>query len=90
VASKYDLVNYTMISCRQLSSKDFVLQSAGKYTSASCEFQNFLGIMPWTPLVCNFSAHLSYHGANLLKNLLKPLNFAGIVLISTTKLSASL
>jgi len=80
MASKYDLVNYKMISCRQLSGADFVLQIAGNASLQVLGFQNFSGgIPPNLPSLarpfgpCIFSGRLSYPDARLLKHLLKPL-----------------
>lgn len=43
------LYKITMFSCRQLNSTDFLLQSAGKFFTASLGFQKFQGTHPRTP-----------------------------------------
>lgn len=80
---KYDLVSYTMISCRQFNGTNFVLQIPGKFISASVGFQNLPGGMPPDPPIlvrhsgpCIFTAWLSCPDARMLKNLLKPLLLA--------------
>ena len=54
VTSEYYIVNYTIISCSQVNSTDFVHQIVGKCISASLGFQNFFVWMPRNPWLSFF------------------------------------